>query len=240
MKRKIKTISEAFHIANGFEGNIDVINASSTALKLDDKSIDYVFTDPPFGDFIPYAEINLINESWLGKLTESEQEIIVSQAQGKTVNTYGELMAKVFQEIARVSKPSAKATVIFHSAKSAVWQALINAFRQASLFVETSSVLDKLQASFKQTNSLISVQGDPVILLSKENRAKEKSLPSRDMQATLDHLIKEATADGNLAGLNERRLYSIYVGYCLENNVPAPVDARIFYSAARLQLQAYG
>ena len=25
-------------------------------------SIDFVFTDPPFGDFIPYAEVNQINE----------------------------------------------------------------------------------------------------------------------------------------------------------------------------------
>lgn len=40
-------------------------------------SIDFVFTDPPFGDFIPYAEVNQINELWLNHTTDREKRLLV-------------------------------------------------------------------------------------------------------------------------------------------------------------------
>ena len=50
-----------------------------------------------FGDFIPYAEVNQINELWLSSVTHREDEIIISASQGKDVLTYQELLTQVFQ-----------------------------------------------------------------------------------------------------------------------------------------------
>ena len=66
-ERKIKTFFNAFKYVNTCSGKVNVVNQSSEMLNLDDKTIDYLFTDPPFGDFIPYSEVNQINELWLGK-----------------------------------------------------------------------------------------------------------------------------------------------------------------------------
>src|SRR5262249_8996494 len=117
VRRKIGTIADAFALVHGSESTVRVEKASSTALDLESESVEYVFTDPPFGDYIPYAEINQLNELWLGELTDRDAEIIVSNANGKDVGDYGELMAEVFGEVERVLTPDGAATVVFHSAK---------------------------------------------------------------------------------------------------------------------------
>ena len=58
---------------------------------LPDSSVDYVFTDPPFGGNIPYSEVNFINEAWLGRTTPISDEITISPAHGKTAGAYSGL-----------------------------------------------------------------------------------------------------------------------------------------------------
>ena len=52
----------------------------ASADKLDhlkDNSIDYIFTDPPFGSNIFYSDMNLFHEAWIGKTTDYESEAVV-------------------------------------------------------------------------------------------------------------------------------------------------------------------
>ena len=167
IERKAKVISNAFEIIYGSRSSVTVHQCSSESLPLASESVDYVFTDPPFGDYIPYAEINQINELWLGDVTARAEETVVSKSGGKDVEHYQASMTAVFREIERVLKPSGMATVVFHSAHSRIWQALCKAYGDAGLGVRLTSVLDKIQASFKQVVSTVSVKGDPLILLQK-------------------------------------------------------------------------
>ncbi len=49
------------------KGNNVVINTGSLSSlpNVPDNSIDYIFTDPPFGDNLNYSELSFIWESWL-------------------------------------------------------------------------------------------------------------------------------------------------------------------------------
>jgi hypothetical protein len=227
VRRKIATITSAFELIYGSDSTVNVVNGSSTALQLDNDSIDYVFTDPPFGDYIPYAEINQLNEVWLGKLTDRDAEIIVSIAGGKDVSSYGDLMADVFGEVDRVLRPDGVATVVFHSAKAEVWRALTDAFAEADLAVMTTSVLDKTQASFKQVVSPVSVKGDPLILLGK-SEAHERHLETADdvVDAVLAAADESTVADER----TRERLFSRFITRCLIEGVPVSIDAGEFYA----------
>src|SRR5262249_56486591 len=103
--------------------------ASATSLgSLEDSSIDYVFTDPPFGSNIYYADCNLIWESWLGRVTDGANEAVVNRALtvdkgGKSLDDYGNLIKAAMCEVARVLKPGAWATVVFHNTDADVWKA---------------------------------------------------------------------------------------------------------------------
>ncbi len=55
------------------------------------------------------------------------------------------MMGNVFSELARVLKPDGAATVVFHSAHSEIWRALVAAYSQAGFTVAAASVLDKIK-----------------------------------------------------------------------------------------------
>ena len=56
---------------------------------LPDESIDYVFTDPPFGENIFYADLNHLVESWHRTRTRPGTEAIVDRPKGKDVADLG-------------------------------------------------------------------------------------------------------------------------------------------------------
>jgi 16S rRNA G966 N2-methylase RsmD len=226
LRRKVKTFTDAFALTYDSESEVIVVNGSSTEIDLTDDSVDYIFTDPPFGDFIPYAEVNQINEAWLGQLTDQTQEVIISKAQGKGVDEYAALMRGVFSETARVLRPDAAATVIFHASKPAVWEALGEAFRLNGLEVERTSVLDKTQVSFKQVVHEGGTRGDAVFML---RRVKDKafSVPN-DVGPTIRSL--EESAAGDPDELAPRRMYSRYVAHSIETSSPVAFTAPEFYA----------
>lgn len=222
--RKAKSFKEAFAILHGTASKVDVFNKTSERMGLPDASVDYIFTDPPFGDYIPYAELNQINEIWLGETTDRSKEIIVSDAQKKGVDAYERMMGNVFGEMARVLKPEGTATVVFHSAHSEIWRALVAAYSRAGFTVTAASVLDKIQASFKQVVSKVSVKGDPLLLLA-------KSSPRASSQKSCRQIAEQILSKA--AGDDSQMLYSRFVGRCLEIGVRMDMDASEFYALAR-------
>jgi 16S rRNA G966 N2-methylase RsmD len=229
VERKTGVFRQAFSLLHGAKSRVEVVTASSTRLDLADNSIDYVFTDPPFGGYIPYSEINQINELWLGHPTDPAEEAIISSAQNKDLIVYQQLLTSVFSEVSRVMKPKADGTIVFHSAHASVWQALNLSLLDAGLSVAHAGILDKTQASFKQVNGHIAVSGDPLLLVRKTSRLSSKSPP------TIDELIKEVMndADGPVPNseLSDERLYSRLVGAALVHGTPMTRDAKTFYAS---------
>lgn len=129
--------------------------ASADALSsIPDGSIDYVFTDPPFGSNIFYADCNLIWESWLGRLTEESKEAVVNRSLtqekgGKSLDFYAKVMTGAMKEIARVLKPGGWATVVFHNTDAEVWSAIRNAATAANFEFHEAASLDRRQQSHK-------------------------------------------------------------------------------------------
>jgi len=227
LRRKLSTIGKAFHLIHGRKGTVEVRQQSSCNIDLPNGSIDYIFTDPPFGGNIPYAEINFINEAWLGCYTDRTEEIIVSNSQKKTLVDYQKLLTDALKEYRRILKRTGKVTLVFHSATAEVWNALQSAYKDAGLGVETASVLDKTQGSFKQVTTSGAVRGDPVLLLGKRPLGTTKV--STDVWDVADKLWQEAILAPDPEEQVAQRLYSRLVSYFLENHQQVPVDADVFY-----------
>jgi 16S rRNA G966 N2-methylase RsmD len=117
-------------------------------------SVDYVFTDPPFGANLFYGDCNIVWESWLGDVTDLADEIVVNRslpvsAGGKTMSDYESLLAKSFGEMRRVVSPGGRVSVVFHNSDDKVWSALVAASDRAGLIQTDVSVLNKVQRSMK-------------------------------------------------------------------------------------------
>jgi DNA modification methylase/transcriptional regulator with XRE-family HTH domain/predicted RNA-binding Zn-ribbon protein involved in translation (DUF1610 family) len=130
------------------------IGSATNLKKVKSGSVDYVFTDPPFGSNIFYADCNLVWESWLGRVTDATMEAVVNKslsgdAGGKSLSQYGDLMSQAMGEISRVLKPGGWATVVFHNTDKEVWRAISDAAAAAGLEFHEASSLDRKQQSHK-------------------------------------------------------------------------------------------
>lgn len=226
LRRKIDTIYRAFGAVHGRRGAVKVYQQSSCRVDLPDASVDYVFTDPPFGGNIPYAEVNFINEAWLGRYTDRTDEIIVSGHQNKTPADYQNLLAQALTEASRILKPGGKATVVFHSASAKIWNALQNAYTNAGFGVEHAGILDKTQSSFKQVTASGAVKGDPIFLLAKRPCDRAESGVDWDAASVI---WKAAAQKQDPEERTARRLYSRVVAHHMVNHQQVPGDARDFY-----------
>jgi adenine-specific DNA methylase len=229
LRRKLATIIQAFEMIDGCTGNVKVVQGSSCNVDLPSGSIDYVFTDPPFGANIPYAELNFINEAWLEKFTDRTDEAIISSNQEKSIAEYRDLLTKAFSEARRILKPCGKATMVFHSASAEVWNALQRAYQEAAFDVEYAGVLDKTQGSFKQVTTSGAVRGDPVLLLGPRRRTDEKGHAVDCVWQVAADLHRAASAARDPAEITAQRLYSRVVTHFLSRHQQVPLDADVFY-----------
>ena len=227
LRRKLSTITEAFRVTYNQQGRIEVQQRSSCHVDLPDGSVDYVFTDPPFGGNIPYAEVNFINEAWLGCYTDRTEEVIISEHEQKALSEYQALLSSAFTEVHRILKHDGKATLVFHSASAEVWNSFQAAYTQTRFSVEHTSVLDKTQGSFKQVTTTGAVRGDPLLLLSKRLEDVPPTLSS--VRSIIDQIEQQAEVMLDPVEQTAQRLYSRLVTHCLTNRQQVPLNAAAFY-----------
>ena len=155
LRRKLSAVIQLAKTVAQAPGRCEVSRSSATDLgHIKDHSIDYIFTDPPFGANIYYSDASFLWESWLDQFTDTTNEAVVSTSLraehgGKTLDDYEKLMSEAFGEMARVLKPDSWASVMFHSSDDAVWSSLERAIESADLKLESAVAFDKSQPSFK-------------------------------------------------------------------------------------------
>ena len=216
LKRKIKYFSESFIYLNKCSGNVSVYNSSSTKLQVKEGSVQYAFIDPPFGDFIPYSEVNQINELWLDKTTDSKNEAIISKAQDKNVKDYGELMLTVFRNLYKALADDALLTLVFHSSKAEIWNTLSKVVANSGFFILQASYLDKYQPSFKQVVSANSVRKDSLLLLSKNGKETISIIDVEpngdDKQLAYTKYVNKRLLTGHKISLDASEAYGTFEG----------------------------
>ena len=175
LEGKLNRIVKAF---KNFTVSInDAVISTNTAAKtcLPENSINYIFTDPPFGENIYYADLNFLVESWHHVYTNATPEAIVDKAKGKGLADYQNLMQSCFEEYHRVLKPGRWMTVIFHNSRNSVWNSIQEAMLAAGFVVADVRTLDKQQGSYRQVTSTAMKQ-DLVISAYKPSLNLEKCL----------------------------------------------------------------
>jgi 16S rRNA G966 N2-methylase RsmD len=110
-----------------------VMAASATRLPVESSSVDYVFIDPPHGNRIPYLELSLMWNAWLGFPTDWENEIIVSEAKTrcKDLQDYQERLSAALRELWRVLKPEKYLSIAFNSLNDDTWFSLLSVCLEA-------------------------------------------------------------------------------------------------------------
>ncbi|HOW14993.1 DNA methyltransferase [Methanosarcina sp.] len=230
-REKIKDISYAFDFKKS-KGNFLVTTGSSTTLNIKSCSIDYIFTDPPFGENLMYSEMNYIWESLLKVFTNNKEEAIINKTQNKSLMDYKELMTSCFKEMYRILKPNRWITVEFHNTDPFVWNSIQDGLAKAGFIVAQIAVLDKQQGSYNQMVAPGSAEKDLVINAYKPKKEFEdsflktagKNFEFKFIEEHLQHLPVEPNI-----GRNEKMLYSKMLAYYIQKGYEIRLTAKQFY-----------
>jgi predicted RNA-binding Zn-ribbon protein involved in translation (DUF1610 family) len=166
---------------------------------IDRDTVDYIFTDPPFGSNIFYSDCSILWEAWLQDYTDVKQEAVWNKSLkpeegGKTLADYAAIMAKCFEEMYRVLKPGRWASVVFSNSDDRVWQAIRDGARDAGFDFSNTLALDKQQRSFKQIKGVKGeedVVGTDIIMnLHKRSRVQVALNAIPDMDETVLGILR--------------------------------------------------
>jgi len=154
-------------------GNLLLINKSALKglKKIPKNSIDYVISDPPHGDRLPYLELSMMWNSWLKNKVNYKDEIIISSAKGrnKDSNNYNKLLGKTMKEIVRVLKPNRYVTLMFNTHDSKTWSDFITNYKNAGLKIEDFEIMNYSRNSVVQENKNGGLKHDFLLTFKKIN-----------------------------------------------------------------------
>jgi len=166
---------------------------SQIALKnFPDNSIDYIITDPPHGDRVPYLELGILWNSWLKQEPDFENEIVISNAKErkKDIKNYNLLINRVFFEIYRTLKPNRYFSLIFNSLDDEVWLNLILELFKIGFVLYNIEILGYSANSVVQDNRKKGLKTDFILTFMKSNKKMDINLNILTLENNRDYLEK--------------------------------------------------
>lgn len=163
-------------------------------------SVDYIFTDPPYGGAVQYGELNFVWEAWLGLNTDwRHDEIIVNNTRKKGLEDWAAMMLPAMSECFRVLKPGRWLSLCYHDSSAGTWRHIQDIMAQVgfvpgdsdkALFIDTGSNTYNQRVTDKM------VKRDLVINFRKPwNGEKRKIRPKRIQIADFEHLAESIIAE---------------------------------------------
>lgn len=161
-------------LANTEQNLLLLCTSSTEALKnIPDNSIDYVLTDPPHGNRIPYLEQSMMWNEWLKQQVDYENEIVISESKerSKNIANYYFLLNEVLKDIERTLKPNRYFSLIFNSLDDDIWIKLWETMNKSNFHLEKVETLGYSANSIVQDNREGGLKTD-FILTFKKNPVK--------------------------------------------------------------------
>lgn len=185
----IEAVAEVIEKNSGLgleSGTIE--NCSAVSLPLPDDSVAMVFTDPPYYDAIPYANLSDFFYVWLKKMIGKEypdlfkedetpkfNEIVQLAERNKiyshkTKEFFEEQMQLAMCESKRITQSNGIICVVFAHKTTTGWESLINALLNAGLIVTASWPLDtEMGTRFKAIGTASLASSIHIVCRPREN-----------------------------------------------------------------------
>lgn len=192
---------------------------------IDENSIDYIFTDPPYGAKIPYLELASMWAAWMNwPITNADlrAEIIEGGELSKSKDEYCDLMLESVKVMASLLKKGGSASMVFQHPSLEVWASLVEAAHDSNLNFDYATIQPTSSASIIKKKFNSNIVSMPLILnFTKKSKAKKinytggLNLDWREVEKRLkvEHRL------GGGAGLTVEKVYNIVTHEYLSNGI---------------------
>lgn len=113
----------------------EIYQGTATDLnRIEDESVDYIYTDPPYGSKIPYLDLSIMFTAWLDlpiRKKDYELEAIEGGELEKSKEAYSNLIAESIREMYRVLKFNRWMSFVFAHKDPAYWHMIVETAERA-------------------------------------------------------------------------------------------------------------
>lgn len=153
-----------------------IFQADATNLKeIENESVDFIYTDPPYGAKIPYLDLSTMWNAWLDLSVDEtlkEKECIEKGSLDKTRDEYYDLMKKSLNEMYRVLKFNRWLVFVFQHQDVRLWQTLRISAQNAGFEHICTLRQNNGQTTFKQRQfTATMVSGQLLVYFRKVKKA---------------------------------------------------------------------
>jgi len=191
--------------------NLKIIKGSATNLYfIDDESVDYIYTDPPYGSKIPYLDLSIMWNAWLDlDVTEDDYkyEAIQGGEHNKSKEEYNTLIAESIKEMYRVLKFDRWMSFVFAHKDPEFWHLIINTAEQCGFEYAGAVAQKNGQSSFKKRQNPFTVLSGQLIINFKKVR-NPKAIMKAHLGMKIADIVIE-TIEGVIAKNQEATLEQI-------------------------------
>lgn len=184
-----------------------IINKSSINLEdIDDNSVDYIITDPPYGDAIQYSELSFIWNCWFNKIYSIKDEVIINPVQSKGNLEFNELINTFISNAYRVLKKEAMFTLCFQNKDIRIWLDMLLHIKKVGFSLEDIKIYDTFGSPYNKHWAKFSPKADLYVTF-------KKSKPNNDENGTIspESIISNILANFNSEDLDMNRCYDLFV-----------------------------
>ena len=197
-------------------------------------TVDYVFTDPPYGGTIQYGELSVVWEAWQGFDPHwRQEEITIADVRDKTEAEWEELMRRSMAECYRVLKPGRWLSLCYHDTSEGTWQLVQDIMTEVGFVVDRTSAalfIDTGQKTYNQLTADKATKRDLVINFRKpkpgEWRVTQVFIPANVDVPTFNDLARQVIRDYLTAhpGATKDRIYDAVVSCMVRKGQMEPHD----------------
>lgn len=164
----------------GFFGSFEVHSKDIEDLAAEfPGSIDYIFTDPPYGGHISYLDLSTLWNSWLGLMPDTvtrEKELIVGGELSLSEETYVARLRTSVEACVKMLKKDRWLSIVFQHWNAAYFEAILSSAAEAGaeLKAAISQVGDPIWSMHKKKNSSV-LAGEMILTFHNTGRFKKLS-----------------------------------------------------------------
>ncbi len=172
-----------------------IFQADATNLKeIESESVDFIYTDPPYGAKIPYLDLSTLWNAWLDFSVDStlkEKECIEKGSLEKSTYDYENLIKKSLKEMYRVLKFNRWLAFVFQHQSTRLYQLIVESAENVGFEYAGFTSQDNGQASFKKVqNPMRVLKGQLIVYFKKVDNAKARVKISTGTQS-LEQMFKD-------------------------------------------------
>ena len=195
-KREIENI-----ITRNVLKNAEIYQGSATDLsKIPDESVDYIYTDPPYGSKIQYLDLTTMWTAWLD-LKVSQKDYILEAIEGgerkKGKKDYAELLSKSILEMFRVLKFDRWMSFVFAHKDPSYWHIIVETAEHAGFEYMGAVQQSNNKVTFKKRQHPFTVLSGQLIISFRKVK-NPKTIIKIDLGTNIKNIVLE-TIEGIIA-----------------------------------------